>query len=96
VSSLYAMSTCQACLPSGRQPGLPCTRGVQPCSSAGGNVGARTSKHTAKGLSHCIPAPCSAPCSFLNSIPIVGALVTGMLPGLALKVRWLSCPGRMW
>lgn len=31
--------------------------------------------------------------SFLNKIPIVGALVTGMLPGLALKV---SSPGAEW
>ena len=30
--------------------------------------------------------PPHPPCSFVNSIPIAGAFLTGMLPGLALKI----------
>ena len=36
--------------------------------------------------------PLPPPCSFLNSIPIVGALVTGILPGLALKIFLILVP----
>ena len=32
------------------------------------------------------PVPCHHPCSFLNDIPIAGAMITGILPGLALKI----------